>query len=185
MPRRQGKPGLSEIVLLGAMTRSSFTSMLSFAIKCSRCFIVSVICILIATCSLKILTVAAAWNELSSRDPLFSFLSNRELLIIVSVLELSLVVFLAKCRNTFLSAFAIAWISSLFLCYRIGLLMIGYTGGCSCTGGAESWVAIITANHLDVTLKIALGYMTVGSCLNLWNEVGLPRKNGYRSCVMH
>lgn len=126
-----------------------------------RVFLWTVVVILTLTASLKIRTILQIPEALKARDPLFYFISNYSLLVMVSSVELACVAVIVFSRNYRFKLGCVAWSSTTFLLYRIGLLMIGYKNTCICLGLPQSWPNMVES--VDPYLKLLLGYMTVGS----------------------
>jgi len=143
-----------------------------------RAFVLTSSCILVVTAVLKIISLFIGGRQLAVHDPLLVPLSNFQVLLLVATIETVTVITLYRLRDIGTRLSLVLWISLVFLCYRIGLAIIGYKGGCFCAGTAESWLLFVQKSHLDTVLKAALGYMLVGSCVCLvvlrWRRRAAP-----------
>jgi hypothetical protein len=132
-----------------------------------RWFILTSAWALSATGSAKVLSFFEAAKSLSLSDPLFPILSQRELLSGVGLIEIAVAAFLLFARVDLVAKLAvIAWISSLFVLYRVGLSLIGYHGPCSCLGRFGQSLPISEAS-LKTALLLLLAYLWIGSVGNL------------------
>jgi len=124
--------------------------------------------ILVFTACCKLVSIAFVYNKFKVADPFFSFATSRAITLAAVVLELFTAFLIFRSKNGKLKSISIAWISNLFLVYRIGLWSVGYEPGCACLGYyAESWLAISSSLHVDWILKAILCYMLAGSIFYL------------------
>lgn len=98
-----------------------------------------VIVVLGLTAYAKIHSIYLNPKVLSLADPIFSFLTSRQLLLIAVVIELLAlgIVYSASARKTKLEA--VSWLAALFTVYRSGLWAMGVAEPCKCLGDALSW----------------------------------------------
>lgn len=128
--------------------------------------------LLLLTGLLKLISVQDDVAYLKEPDPLFYFLSIRQILTVSSVLEIGIGMLLFVTTNCWIKVFAAIWFSILVLTYRIGLYVIGYNGPCQCLGGAGQWLHL-SRHTIDVIMKSILAYLLVGSlalALYYWRE---------------
>lgn len=98
----------------------------------------SAVILLVASFS-KIVSYFEKQKFLFEPNPVFAFISNRNLLISAAVLEILviLILILNKCvRSRILSIF---WLSCLFAVYRLGLWWLDVTESCACVGYLGQW----------------------------------------------
>lgn len=130
----------------------------------AKIFIVTAGLLLTLTGFVKLMSAQQAAGYLNLRDPLFEFLTNRQLLSGAAALELVVVILLLWLKNQQTRLALIAWIGSMFLLYRISIHLVktpGFTP-CPCLGNAAAWLHL-NPNHLDWTIKAMLAYLLVGS----------------------
>src|SRR5687767_14175568 len=97
--------------------------------RLARTFILSVAAILATTAMAKLYGIVAYAGTLRSIDPIVRIRTDL-LLVGVVFLELATAGFLLSRADSRSKLFAILWLSSLFIVYRLGLLQIGYTKPC-------------------------------------------------------
>lgn len=131
---------------------------LSKKISLDRFFFCTCFLILLSTSALKLLSLAIGWSELAKADPLIGLLKSREMLILAAGCEIIVAAVLLFSADTFLKAASIAWISTAFLAYRLGLYWVGFEGPCGCAGNANTWWSSI-----DAIMKVLLAYLFLGS----------------------
>lgn len=125
----------------------------------TRLFIVTAGVMLTITALAKLVSTYQTVAYLNLRDPLFDFLTNRQLLSGAAAVELLVVLLLVWGKNEQKCLALIAWISSMFLLYRVSVHLVKASGSipCPCLGNAAAWL------HLDWTIKAMLAYLLVGS----------------------
>jgi hypothetical protein len=74
---------------------------------------------------------------------------------------------------------AVAWIGTVFLCYRIGLWAVAYEGECSCLGHLADPLGV-SPSTADWVAKGMLAYLLAGSACFLW----LWRRRGLADTAM-
>ena len=139
-------------------------------------FIIGVSVVLFLTAGLKVSTLISDRDVMRGSDPLIFFLSNNQLVSAIAVVEIGIAVFLLCKAMAKSKLVAIAWLSSLFLGYRIGLFLLGYKGACYCMGMAESWLTLIKPLHVETLMRCLLGVMLIGSFTFLLLQKRLDRK---------
>lgn len=128
-------------------------------------FLTLAVIVLVATAFSKLLLVLGESKVLGQSDPLFAFLSNRQVLFGASMLELA-VAWGVWHANVGAGLTGVAWLSSVFLCYRTMLVSIGYQGYCNCLGSLAGPLGIDDKVADRVALGIAV-FLLVGSCIGL------------------
>ena len=108
----------------------------------------------------KIWSVVDAHPSLSSTDPVF-LLKLRTAFLIAAALEFGVA---AVClfRPIIDGLVAVAWLSTVFLTYRIGLWWVGWQKPCSCLGNLTDALHI-SPQLADNVMKGLLGFMLIGS----------------------
>jgi hypothetical protein len=95
--------------------------------------------LLLSTASLKFATLAMSTRKILP-DPLFPFLTDRQLLTVGAVLECLVGLWVWQNWISRSAAWMLQWICGLFITYRIGLKVVGYTGPCRCLGELADWM---------------------------------------------
>jgi hypothetical protein len=128
-------------------------------------YVRSVAGILFVTAAAKFFSVYRSGGSVTAVDPVFIFIRTDVLLVLVALLETGCAVLLWLIKKQRTQLLLIMWLSTLFLTYRVGLLLVGYSGPCSCFGKPQSWVDFPFFASLDVIMKWVLAYMLILSCL--------------------
>lgn len=96
--------------------------------------------ILLSTAALKTISALGASPVLALRSPLFSFLDNRQLLVVTAALEVTVVAFLTATSDCPTKLAMVAWLSTVFVLYRIALVVTGHAEHtCPCLGTVTDW----------------------------------------------
>ncbi|MDA1278111.1 MAG: hypothetical protein O2960_29295 [Verrucomicrobia bacterium] len=133
--------------------------------------------LLFLTAALKAVSLSSEARILTQADPLFSFLTNRQLMAVAVGVELSVAFAVFSRRLDHLTKMAaVAWLATTFFAYRAGLWMIGYHGSCSCLGNAAAWLHV-SPGIVDWAMRILLGFLLVGSYGLLAMEFKWPRRS--------
>jgi hypothetical protein len=132
---------------------------------------------LLATAGLaKALSATGPSRALDMADPLVG-IPFRQLLLLVGLAELFIAFFCLFTERRRFSLLAIAWISTNFLVYRLGLWFIGWHQPCGCLGSLTD-VLHISPHSADNIMKVVLAYLLAGSYGTLlwhWNQGRLRR----------
>jgi hypothetical protein len=94
-------------------------------------------------------------------DPLIG-IPFRQLLLLVGLVELLIAFFCLFTDKRRLSLLAVAWISTNFLVYRLGLWFIGWHRPCGCMGSLTDLLHI-SPRLADNIMKGVLAYLLIGS----------------------
>lgn len=130
------------------------------------------------TAAAKILMAVGDAEILKMPDPLFTDLSNRTLLVLAAVMELSVVVYICRSNVSYLRRIgAIVWIATVFLSYRFGLIYTGNRGGCKCLGNIGDSLRLSPA-ALDLVASSILAYLLLGSLILFVRASRLEWKQG-------
>ena len=105
-------------------------------------------------------SVGAA-RALDIADPLIG-LPFRHLLLLVGLAELLIAFFCLFTDKQPVSLLAVAWISTNFLVYRLGLWFIGWHRPCGCMGSLSGMLHL-SPQAADNIMKAVLAYLLVGS----------------------
>jgi lipid-A-disaccharide synthase-like uncharacterized protein len=145
-----------------------------------RWFLFGAVGLLLFTATVKLISATQEIPFLSSADPLFAPLSNRQITLLVAALELLIVGIILRGPNRVVKLSAVAWLATLFCTYRLGLWLINYHGPCSCLGGAVDW---LTRNKLVVLwgLRGMLAYLLVFSYSFLVAE--LSKRHSHKGSI--
>jgi hypothetical protein len=100
-------------------------------------------------------------RALDTADPLIG-IPFRQLLLLVGLAELFIAFFCLFTDRRRLSLLAVAWISTNFLVYRLGLWFIGWHRPCGCMGNLTDLLHI-SPHAADTIMKGVLAYLLVGS----------------------
>lgn len=109
----------------------------------------------------KFVTLGANIPLLDLSDPIF-LLKNRYLLLLVAITEFLVAVLCILNKEPRIQITAIAWLSTNFMLYRIGLFMLGDLRHCACLGNFAD-ALYISPQVADGIVKVALAYLLIGS----------------------
>jgi len=128
-------------------------------------------CILSLTAVLKLAKIAGSNEGLFRPDPVLGFLMIREVLFMVSILEIFAVAMLYSHWPTSWKSALVASLSSCFLVYRISLMAL-YHGQtpCSCLGLLDDWSMLPKAVSETISY-ILLFFLLVTSYGGLLDQV--------------
>jgi len=131
--------------------------------RCQKYFNYSAIIVLALTALCKLVSISGESRILGVPDPIFSFLTMRQLLLLTSVIELLAAFYLWKGANPMTKSFVVLWLGAVFFSYRVGLWLMHYKG-CACLGTVAQWLPVSPA-AVDVLMKVVLAYLTIGSAI--------------------
>ena len=86
----------------------------------------------------------------------------RELLLLVGLAELLIAFFCLFTDRRRFSLLAVAWLSTNFLVYRLGLWFIGWHRPCGCMGSLSDMLHL-SPRAADNIMKVVLAYLLTGS----------------------
>jgi len=135
-------------------------------------FIISAVVILCSTAFLKIATGLGESGVLSQQDPVFSFLTVRQVVLLAAGLEMGVVwsLLFGKLQSTTTKLFWILWLSVVFGTYRILLSLAGIST-CDCLGKVLPFEPS-TTRAISISLLV---YLFSGSFLSLLFMLNLRR----------
>jgi hypothetical protein len=96
-------------------------------------------------------------------------LKNRELLLIVAVLEAAVTFLLLSKAALSVKRGGLIWLCTNFLLYRMGLWITGAPAACKCMGDLAGRIGLSDSQASWIMLG-ALGYMLGGSLFFLWRS---------------
>jgi uncharacterized membrane protein YGL010W len=134
--------------------------------KIHRYFILTAGVILGITAIAKIVSAFGAQMFLLQLDPLTG-LSFRHLLLLAAAMELPIACLCLFTNKLKLNTLLIAWISTSFLVYRVGLWQMNWQHPCHCLGNLTDALHI-SPETADTSMKIILGYLLLGSYATLF-----------------
>lgn len=145
------------------MTTQFIHSQTGLWIRAARIFIISAAAILVLTDLAKLTTSTGNARILDRADAVFWFMTNRQLLLAVALLEIGIAAaILSKRLDLTNKLFLIAWLGSVFLIYRGVRAWTGDHGPCGCVGNLTEALGI-SAGAADLGMKIMLAYLLAGS----------------------
>jgi hypothetical protein len=124
-------------------------------------FVVSAGALLAITGLAKAFSAIGPARALDTADPLIG-IPFRQLLLLVGLAELLIAFFCIFTDRRRFSLLAVAWISTNFLVYRLGLLFIGWHHPCGCMGSLAG-VLHLSDKAADNIMKGVLACLLVGS----------------------
>ncbi len=113
----------------------------------------------------KIFSSFGSAKVLLELDPIVG-VQFRYLMFAVGVVEIGASVFCITSHRTRTAALLVAWLSSLFLVYRLGVWWLGWQAPCHCLGTLTDSIHLAPATA-DNLMKIVLAYLLVGSVVCL------------------
>lgn len=134
--------------------------------RTERRFLVSAGVLLAVTAVAKMFSAIGPARALDMPDPLLG-LPFRQLLLLVGIVELLIAFFCLFTGRDRLSLRAVGWISTNFLVYRLGLLLIGWNHPCACMGKLAG-VLHLSDQAADNIMKGVLVFLLLGSYLLLF-----------------
>jgi hypothetical protein len=108
---------------------------------------------------------------LSHPDPILGMFTNRETMLLAILLEVVIIGLVVDQREIVGKAGYIAWISTVFLAYHVGLWSIGYQGPCGCLGNVANTLGV-SSGTADLVSGVLLAYLLMGSyAILVWKAV--------------
>ena len=124
----------------------------------------------------KIFSSFGSAKVLLELDPIVG-VQFRHLMFVVGAVEIGASVFCIASRRTRVAALLVAWLSCLFLIYRLGVWWLGWQVPCHCLGTLTDLIHLAPATA-DNLMKIVLAYLLVGSmvCLVYYRRLARASK---------
>ncbi|HEY5298233.1 MAG TPA: hypothetical protein VIK59_09925 [Verrucomicrobiae bacterium] len=120
--------------------------------------------------------VAKIWSSfgnsklLATPDPIVGISFSR-LMLVAGLVELCVALICWRCncraKNIGLAAFLVAWLSTSFLGYRLGMWWMHWKRPCNCLGNLTDALHI-SPQTADTAMKIILAYLLIGSYATLF-----------------
>ncbi len=118
---------------------------------------------LAVTAMLKLSGVVSAVSELDKPDPVFYFLSMRQVLLLAAVLEAVVAWWVTRWRDDPRILGLILWLGGVFLLYRGAAWLNGWSGPCKCLGGRYGMAFFLPVYLEDWLAKGLLCWMVLGA----------------------
>lgn len=117
--------------------------------------------------SLKLISALSKVPVLAVSDPVLTFLSNKQVLLLAGSLEFFVATLIALNPGELDGIFALLAICGTFVLYRAGLLMLGTHPPCPCLGRASDWLHLAPqqTNTIAVVILIVLICIAVSSLI--------------------
>ena len=132
--------------------------------------------VLLLTGVAKAFTAIGAARVLDTADPLTG-IPFRQLLLLVGLAEILIAFFCLFTDKRGFSLLAVAWLSTNFLVYRLGLWFIGWHHPCHCMGDLASALHL-SDQAADNIMKGVLAFLLVGSYAILFSQWRQRRAEG-------
>lgn len=135
-------------------------------------FVVTAGIVLVVTGGAKVFSAIGPARALDVADPIFG-VPFRHLMLFVGLVELFIAFLCLFTDRRQLSLLAIAWLSTSFVVYRVGLWWVGWHRPCGCLGNLTDLVHI-SPNAADNLMKVVLAFLFAGSYWTLiiqWRRV--------------
>lgn len=117
--------------------------------------------ILLITAGGKLVSAFGTSMILSTADPVF-MMQFRYLLIVASLLELFVATICLFGKNDLQKVSLVAWLATVFACYRFSSSLLGYQRPCPCMGSLTDALHI-SSQTSDTIMTIVLIYLLTGS----------------------
>lgn len=98
--------------------------------------------VLASTALAKVVSISLTAPLLDRPDDLVGFLTLRQVLLVAALLEIGVIRFLLEKRSAGDRLLAVAWLSTIFAAYRLGLRVVGHTGYCACLGSLPKLLGV-------------------------------------------
>jgi hypothetical protein len=112
---------------------------------------------------------------LTKHDPVFDFLSYRQVALVVGMVEVAAAFFIIQRRH--LAMHVLCWLSTMFLLYRIGLWGVGSKEPCQCLGNLLGWAGISNSVERGLTTLLFVFLLVCSYCCFLIRMIDSEREN--------
>jgi hypothetical protein len=139
-------------------------------IKITYIFIISAGALLLTTAIAKLISALGSAHILQNYDPILAISFRNDFWIVGSVELFVALVCLSGNRfgdRITLQVGLVAWLSTNFILYRLGLWLVGWYRPCSCFGNLTDNLHI-PPQTADTAMKIILAYLLIGSYASLF-----------------
>lgn len=131
-----------------------------------KVFLAVVVLLLGITSLAKFLSIAHGAKLLEMPDPVFTFWTVRQAVLVAGVLETTIILLVCLPIKLTYKLWFVLWMCMIFWVYRMGLRHVGFNGYCPCFGTATEWLHL-SGHAVDGAIKAVLWLMTGGSSLLL------------------
>lgn len=114
----------------------------------------------------KFISSAGSAHILQDTDPIL-IIPFQKVLWIVGAVELAIALTCLFGRHIVLQIGLVAWLTTAFVTYRLGIVWLGYHKPCPCLGNLTDALQI-PLRTVDTTMKIILAYLLIGSYATLF-----------------
>ncbi len=136
-------------------------------VKCSNSFIWISAVVLCLTAAAKLVAVSQEQQILAAPDPLFSFWTVREVLVVAAVVELTVgLVLVSRRAGIPFKLQSVLWLALVFLAYHTALSALGFHGYCSCLGKWTDWMHL-SQDQANTAVRAVLFWFLGGSSVLL------------------
>ena len=135
-------------------------------VKIRSRFLVASAVVLSLTALAKVASLAHSAKVLAARDPVFPWLSVRDMLLGSLIIESAAVFLLFGPISVQKKLATLLWLCSVFWMYRLGLYLVGFDGFCACLGTASEWAHLPSAT-VDILARACLFSLTGGALIFL------------------
>ena len=97
-------------------------------------FYSSVAVLLLITGAIKAAGIAHGFRGMKAANSVIPFFSNLQIIFLSAVIEFAAGCVLILAHDFYLRRLVVYWMASLFLAYRLGLVIVGDYSGCGCLG---------------------------------------------------
>ncbi len=150
-----------------------------------RFFIGGSVAILALTTLAKLISTIQQTPILMLADPVFPFLSMRQSLLGAAALEFAVVALILSASNGMIQLTAIAWLSTLFLTYRLALFLVAAPHGfCPCLGTIGGWIGVSDRTLSNISFALAVSLFVGSVCLLLTGSESTDQSTQRRSAVL-
>jgi hypothetical protein len=122
--------------------------------------------LLLCTGTAKLISAGGNARILLLPDPVLNILFQ-QVFWFVGVIEIIIAVICLFGKRIGLQAGLVAWLATIFVFYRIGLIWVGYHKPCSCLGNLTDALHI-PPQTADTAMKFILAYLLIGSYATLF-----------------
>ena|SRR5260370_661805 len=144
-------------------------------------FVWSACCVFLVTAFSKLGSAFQLQGYLDLPDPLFGFISTRQVCLLGALLEVSAVFSIIWLTTTTARLAILAWIGTIFLVYRAGVAWVQTSRlPCPCLGTFGTWLHV-DPQLVGLTATILLAYLLISSYgllllrkLRTWGSNGVP-----------
>lgn len=125
-------------------------------------FYSSVAVLLLITGAIKAAGIAHGFRGMKAANSVIPFFSNLQIIFLSAVIEFAAGCVLILAHDFYLRRLVVYWMASLFLAYRLGLVIVGDYSGCGCLRGLS--VLLDSNKGLENVVAVSiLAYMLAGN----------------------